>query len=103
GQPVASVGALAVAPSAPDTIYVGTGESTLRDSMGYGNGMYKSTDAGRTWTHIGLDDTQHIGKVAVDHTNPNIVFVAAIGPLYEPHASRGVYRSKDGGKTWTKV
>ena len=65
-QPVASIGALAVAPSAPDTVYVGTGESTLRDSMGYGNGMYKSTDAGKTWTHIGLDDTQHIGKIAVD-------------------------------------
>ena len=68
-QPVASIGALAVAPSAPDTIYVGTGESTLRDSMGYGNGMYKSTDAGKTWTHIGLDDTQHIGKIAVDPKN----------------------------------
>src|SRR5512133_2416071 len=65
-QPVASIGALAVAPSAPDTVYVGTGESTLRDSVGYGNGMYKSTDAGGTWTHIGLDDTQHIGKIAVD-------------------------------------
>ena len=68
-QPVASIGALAVARSAPDTVYVGSGESTLRDSMGYGNGMYKSTDAGQTWTHIGLDDTQHIGKVAVDPKN----------------------------------
>ena len=102
-QPVASIGALAVAPSAPDTVYVGSGESTLRDSIGYGNGMYKSTDAGKTWTHIGLDDTQHIGKVAVDPKNPNIVFVAAIGHLYEAHPDRGVFRSQDGGKTWTKV
>ncbi len=102
-QPVASIGALAVAPSAPDTIYVGSGESTLRDSVGYGNGMYKSVDAGKTWTHIGLDDTQHIGKVAVDPKNPNIVFVAAIGHLYEAHPDRGVFRSRDGGKTWEKV
>src|SRR4249920_3130466 len=102
-QPVASIGALAVAPSAPDTIYVGSGESTLRDSTGYGNGMYKSTDAGKTWTHIGLDDTQHIGKIAVDPKNANIVFVAAIGHLYESHAARGVFRSQDGGRNWTKV
>jgi photosystem II stability/assembly factor-like uncharacterized protein len=102
-QPVASIGALAVAPSAPDTIYVGTGESTLRDSMSYGNGMYKSTDAGKTWTHIGLDDTQHIGKIAVDPRNPDLVFVAVIGHLYEAHPDRGVFRSQDGGKTWKKV
>ena len=102
-QPVASIGALAVAASAPDTVYVGSGESTLRDSMGYGNGMYKSTDAGKTWTHIGLDATQHIGKVAVDPKNPDIVFVAAIGHLYEANPDRGVYRSQDGGKSWTKV
>ena len=102
-QPVASIGALAVAPSAPDTVYVGSGESTLRDSTGFGNGMYKSTDAGKTWTHIGLDDTQRIGKIAVDPRNPNIVFVAAIGHLYESHAARGVYRSQDGGRNWTKV
>ena len=101
-QPVASIGALAVAPSAPDTIYVGSGESTLRDSMGYGNGMYKSTDAGKTWTHIGLDDTQHIGKIAVDPKNPNVVFVAAIGHLYAANPDRGVFRSRDGGKTWTE-
>jgi photosystem II stability/assembly factor-like uncharacterized protein len=102
-QPVASIGAIAVAPSAPDVVYVGSGESTLRDSMGFGNGMYKSIDAGKTWTHLGLDDTQHIGRVAVDPRNPNVVFVAAIGHLYAANPDRGVYRSRDGGKTWQKV
>ncbi|PYR61512.1 MAG: hypothetical protein DMF91_09595 [Acidobacteria bacterium] len=102
-QPVASIGALAVAPSNPDIVYVGSGESTLRDSVGYGNGVYKSIDAGKTWTHIGLDDTQHIGRVAIDPKNPDVVFVAAIGHFYGPHPERGVYRSKDGGKTWQKV
>ena len=86
-QPVASIGAIAVAPSSPDTIYVGSGESTLRDSMGFGNGMYKSTDAGVTWTHIGLADTQHIGKIAIDPRNPLVLFVAAIGHLYAPTRS----------------
>ena len=102
-QPVASIGALAVAPSAPDTIYVGSGESTLRDSVGFGNGVYKSTNAGKSWTHIGLDDTQHIGKIAIDPRNPAVVFVAAIGHLYAPNADRGVFRSVDGGKSWRKV
>jgi photosystem II stability/assembly factor-like uncharacterized protein len=102
-QPVASIGAIAVAPSAPDVVYVGSGECTLRDSMGYGNGMYKSIDAGKTWTHIGLADTQHIGKIAVDPKNPDVLFVAAIGHLYAPSAERGVFRSKDGGKSWQKV
>jgi photosystem II stability/assembly factor-like uncharacterized protein len=102
-QPIASIGALAVAPSAPDTIYVGSGESTLRDSVGYGNGVYKSIDAGKTWTHLGLEDTQHIGKIAIDPRNPNIVFVAAIGHLYAPNADRGVFKSIDGGKSWKKV
>src|SRR5512135_2228815 len=73
GQPVASIGALAVAPSAPDVVYVGSGESTLRDSTGYGNGVYRSTDAGRTWTHLGLEATQHIGKIAVHPRNPDVV------------------------------
>ena len=102
-QPVASIGALAVAPSAPDVIYVGTGESTLRDSTGFGNGVYKSPDAGRTWTHLGLSDTQHIGKIAVDPKNPDVVFVAAIGHLYAANVERGVFRSRDGGRTWQKV
>jgi photosystem II stability/assembly factor-like uncharacterized protein len=102
-QPVASIGALAVAPSAPDTVYVGSGESTLRDSMGYGNGVYKSVDAGRTWAHLGLDETHHIGRIAIDPRNPNIVFVAAIGHLYASNPDRGVFRTRDGGRTWEKV
>jgi photosystem II stability/assembly factor-like uncharacterized protein len=102
-QPVASIGAIAVAPSAPDTLYAGSGESSLRDSMGYGNGVYKTTNGGKTWTHVGLDETQHIGKIAVDPRNPNVVFVAAIGHLYAPNAERGVFRSRDGGRTWQKV
>ncbi len=103
GMPVASIGAIAVAPSAPDVVYVGTGESTLRDSTGFGNGVYKSTDGGKSWTHLGLDQTQHIFKIAVDPKNPDIVFVAAIGHLYAANPDRGVFRSRDGGKTWQKV
>src|SRR6266550_3039099 len=103
GQPVPSIGAIAVAPSAPDVVYVGSGESTLRDSVGFGNGVYRSNDAGKTWMHLGLDETQHIGKIAVDPKNPDVLFVAAIGHLYAANAERGVYRSKDGGKTWQKV
>jgi photosystem II stability/assembly factor-like uncharacterized protein len=102
-QPVASIGAIAVAPSAPDIIYVGSGESTLRDSVGFGNGMYKSTDAGKSWKHIGLADTQHIGKIAVDPKNPNLLFVAAIGHLYAANTERGVFKSTDGGASWKKV
>src|SRR3954470_2721773 len=102
-QPVASIGAIAVAASAPDIVYVGSGESTLRDSVGFGNGVDKSTDAGKTWTHLGLDETHHIGKVAIDAKNPDVVFVAAIGKLYAANPERGVFRSRDGGKTWTKV
>src|SRR5437879_5544481 len=102
-QPVASIGALAVAPSAPDVIYVGSGESTLRDSVGFGNGVYKSTDAGRTWTHLGLDETQHIGKIAIDPRNPDVVFVAAVGHLYAANPERGAFRSRDGGRSWQKV
>src|SRR6266550_7337455 len=74
GQSTASIGAIAVAPSDGNIVYVGSGESTLRDSVGYGNGVYKSIDAGKTWTHLGLDETHHIGKIAIDPKNPNIVF-----------------------------
>ncbi|HVM42563.1 MAG TPA: hypothetical protein VMT77_03605 [Gemmatimonadales bacterium] len=102
-EPVASIGALAVAPSAPDVVYAGSGESTPRDSTGYGNGVYKSADGGRTWTHLGLEATQHIGKIAVDPRNPDVVFVAAIGSLYASNPERGVFRSRNGGRTWEKV
>src|SRR5947199_1803291 len=102
-QPIASIGALGVAPSNPNVVYVGTGEADMRSQISYGNGMYKSLDAGKTWTHIGLDNTRQIGRVIVDPKDPNIVFVAALGHVYGANPERGVYRSRDGGKTWQKV
>jgi photosystem II stability/assembly factor-like uncharacterized protein len=99
-QPVASIGAIAVAPSNGDIVYVGTGESDMRDSIGYGDGMYKSTDAGKTWRRIGLDTTRQIGRVIVDPKNPNVVLVAALGHAYGANPDRGVYRSTDGGASW---
>jgi photosystem II stability/assembly factor-like uncharacterized protein len=102
-QPVASIGAIGVAPSNPSIVYVGTGECDMRDSIAFGNGMYKSNDSGSTWKHIGLDATRQIGRVLVDPKNPDIVFVAALGHAYGPSPDRGVYRSRDGGATWQKV
>ena len=102
-QPVSSIGSVAVAQTNPDIVYVGSGENTLRDSVSYGNGVYKSIDGAKTWTHIGLDDTQHIGRVAIDPKNADVVFVAALGHFYGPSQERGVFRTKDGGKTWQKV
>ncbi len=102
-QPVASIGAIGVAPSNPNVVYVGTGESDMRDSIGYGDGVYKSTDAGQTWAHVGLDATRQIARVIVDPQNPDVVFVAALGHAYGPSPDRGVYRSRDGGATWQKV
>jgi photosystem II stability/assembly factor-like uncharacterized protein len=100
---VASIGAIGVAPSNPDVIYVGTGEADMRDSIAFGNGAYKSTDAGKTWKHLGLENTKQIGRIIVDPKNPNTVFVAALGNVYAPNPDRGVYRSRDGGATWQKV
>jgi photosystem II stability/assembly factor-like uncharacterized protein len=100
---IMSVGAIAVAPSDPNVLYVGTGESCWRGDISYGDGMYKSIDAGKTWTHIGLEDTRHISKVIVHPTNPDILFVGAMGHAYGPNETRGVFRSADGGKTWQKV
>ncbi|HEV3219348.1 MAG TPA: hypothetical protein VGZ48_06225 [Candidatus Acidoferrales bacterium] len=98
----ASIGAIAIAPSAHDVVYVGTGEANNRQSASYGAGMYKSLDGGRNWTHIGLDGTQAIGRVVVDPHDPNTVYVAALGGLWNANPDRGVYKTTDGGKTWTK-
>ena len=98
-----SIGAIAVAPSNPSVIYVGTGAGIIRPDLATGNGMYKSTDAGRTWTHLGLSATQMIAQVAVDPANPDRLFVAALGHPYGPNAERGIYRSTDGGRTFEKV
>ncbi len=103
GIPIGSIGAIAVAPSNPDIIYVGTGEADIRSQHSYGIGMYKSTDAGKTWTHVGLEGTRQIGRVAVDPANPNRVYVAALGHVYDANPDRGVYRSMDGGATWKKI
>ena len=98
-----SVGALAVSESDPNVIYAGMGESTIRIDVSHGDGVYKSTDAGRTWQHMGLDDTRHIGKVRIHPTDPNIVYVAALGHAYGTNEERGVFKSTDGGETWRKV
>jgi len=99
----ASVGALAVSEADPNVIYAGMGESTIRIDVSHGDGVYKSTDAGRTWTHVGLEDTRHIGKVRVHPHNPDIVYVAALGHAFGKNKQRGVFKSVDGGKTWEHV
>jgi photosystem II stability/assembly factor-like uncharacterized protein len=103
GQPVGSIGAIAIAPSSASTIYVGTGEADMRSDIAQGNGVYKSTDGGAHWTHIGLTDTRQIGRILVDPHDPDLVYVAALGHPYGPNAERGVFRSQDGGQHWTKV
>ena len=102
-QPTASIGAIAVAPSNPNVIYVGSGEGLHRPDLSVGDGIYKSTDAGKTWTHLGLRDGQQIAQLVVDPKNPDRVFVAVAGHPYGPNEERGVYRSLDGGKTFEKV
>jgi photosystem II stability/assembly factor-like uncharacterized protein len=100
---VGSIGAIAVASSDPSVIYVGSGEADMRSDISVGNGMYKSTDGGKTWTAIGLTDSQAIGRIIVDPRDPDRVFVAALGHPYGASAERGVFRSADGGRTWQKV
>lgn len=98
-----SIGTIAVAPSNPDIIYVGSGEGLHRPDLSVGNGVYKSIDAGKTWTHLGLEDGQQIPKIAIDPKNPDRIFVAVLGHPYGPNEERGIYRSTDGGKTFSKV
>ena len=100
---VGSIGAIAVADSDPNVIYVGTGSACPRGNVSVGNGIYKSTDAGKSWTHIGLPDAGQIGRVRVHPQNPDLVYVAALGHIFGRNEERGVFRSKDGGTTWEKV
>jgi photosystem II stability/assembly factor-like uncharacterized protein len=102
-QPNPSIGAVAVAPSNPSVVWVGTGEANNRQSASWGDGVYKSTDGGQTWSHMGLEDTQAIGRVVIDPTNPDVVYVAAVGHLWGPNPERGLFKTTDGGKTWNKV
>lgn len=98
-----SIGSIDVASSDHNIVYVGTGESAIRGNASHGDGVYKSMDAGQTWTHVGLEDTQQIGQIRIDPRDPNLVYVAALGHMAGPNAERGIFRSKDGGKTWQKV
>lgn len=102
-QTVASIGAIAVAPSDPKIIYAGTGESDIRSDLASGNGVYKSVDAGSTWTRVGLEDTRQISRIVVDPQNANVVYVGALGHAYGPNNERGVFKSIDGGGHWARV
>jgi len=102
-QAIGSIGAIAIAPSNPHVLYVGSGESDMRSDIAQGNGMYKSSDGGRTWSHIGLTDSQQIARIVVHPTNPDVLYVAALGHPYGPNTERGLFRSRDGGATWQRV
>ncbi len=102
-EAVSSIGAIAVAPSDANIIYVGTGEACLRGNISYGDGVYKSTDAGRTWRNVGLRDSRHIGRVIVNPRNPDVALVAAMGHAFGPNEERGIFRTADGGQSWSKV
>src|SRR3954469_16379078 len=100
---VGSIGAIAVAPSEPKVIYVGTGEADMRSDIAQGIGMFRSADAGKSWSAIGLPDTQQIAQILIDPRNPDVVLVAALGHPYGPNEERGIFRTVDGGKHWTKT
>ena len=100
---MASIGDIAIHPANPEIVYVGTGESNNRQTSSFGAGMYKTTDGGKTWTYIGLRETQSISRVVLDPRNPETVYVSATGPLFGASEDRGIYKSTNGGRTWTKV
>ncbi len=102
-MPNESIGSIGIAPSDPNVVYVGTGEANNRQSSSIGDGVWGTTDGGKTWKHLGLEDTQSIGRIAVDPKDPNVVFVAAVGHLFGPNEERGLYKTTDGGKTWKKA
>jgi photosystem II stability/assembly factor-like uncharacterized protein len=102
GQPTQCTGSIAVCQSKPEVVYVGTGEGNPRNSVSWGNGVYKSTDGGKSWKHCGLADTHHIGRVVVHPKNPDVAYVAALGHFWGPNNERGLYKTTDGGKTWRK-
>src|SRR6476469_7408728 len=102
-QPSGSIGAIAIAPSNPNVIYVGSGEGLQRPDLSTGDGIYNSTDAGKTWTHLGLRDGQQIPQIVVDPKNPDRLFVAVLGHPYGPNEERGIFRSTDGAKTFQRV
>ena len=102
-QDVHSIGAIAVAPSNPEVVYVGTGEGNPRNSVSPGGGVYKTTDGGKTWSFLGLEETRHIPRIVVDAANPDIAYVAALGHVFGPNADRGVFKTTDGGATWHKI
>ncbi len=102
-QPSYSIGCVTIDPSHPEIVWVGTGENVSGRHVGYGDGVYRSVDGGKTWSNVGLAASEHIGRIVVDPRNSNVVYVAAQGPLWSPGGDRGVYRTRDGGATWTKV
>ena len=102
-QPAQSIGALAIAPSDANVVWAGTGESFIRSNVSIGNGVYRSTDAGRNWRHMGLDETGRIGRIVIHPDDPDIVYVAAAGHLYGPQQERGLFRTTDGGESWERV
>ena len=101
-QDVVSIGAIAVNPSNPDVLWVGTGEANPRNSVSWGNGVYKSNDGGKSWVNVGLENTHHIGRIAVDPRNPDTVYVAALGHIWAANDERGLYKTTDGGASWER-
>ena len=98
-----TIGSIAVSESNPNIVYVGTGESPIRGNVSHGDGVFKSTDAGRTWAYVGLKDTRQISRVRIDPKNPDVVYVGAQGHVWGPNPDRGVFKTTDGGKSWKKV